>query len=120
MQQSKSCPTGTDVVYHLQKNPDLLLELDRAPHKVAEVTRGGYKRLTTRFAGRTERVNQLRLDHSQRIRPKLAELPDKDAILAGLNAPMPGYIETAILEQPEFRRSSLIHFGRVIVQFTMN
>ena len=103
-----------DVVYALQKSPELLKAIEREParaaERIAELSRdlGG---LHNSFAREAERQDQLLAAHKQRIKPIIAALPDRDKVVAGLNVPISPYVQSAILEQ-ENSHDLVIHLGR--------
>jgi hypothetical protein len=103
-----------DIVYALQKSPELLKAIEREParaaERIAELSRdlGG---LHDAFSREAERQSQLRAAHKERIKPIIASLPDRDKVVAGLNVQISPYVESAILEQ-ENSHDLVIHLAR--------
>jgi hypothetical protein len=103
-----------DVVYALQKSPQLLKAIEREParaaERIAELSRdlGG---LHDAFSREAERQSQLRAAHKERIKPIISALPDRDKVVAGLNVQISPYVESAILEQ-ENSHDLVIHLAR--------
>jgi septal ring factor EnvC (AmiA/AmiB activator) len=103
-----------DVVYALQKSPQLLKAIEREParaaERIAELSRD-LAGLHNSFSKETERQDQLLAAHKQRIKPIIAALPDRDKVVAGLNVQISPYVESAILEQ-ENSHDLVIHLAR--------
>ncbi len=75
-----------DIVYALQKSPDLLKAIEREPartaERIAELSRD-LAGLHDSFSREEERQSQLRAAHKERIKPIIAALPDRDKVVAG-------------------------------------
>lgn len=103
-----------DVVYALQKSPELLKAIEREParaaERIAELSRD-LAGLHDSFSREAERQSQLRAAHKERIKPIIAALPDRDKVVAGLNVQISPYVESAILEQ-ENSHDLVIHLAR--------